>query len=136
MNIKGLVVVLAMSALLAGCANKRTSAWEEQNFKPYVMAQQQAMPAAYAQKWEYPNGTPSEKVVAGWKKAELINDVRSYGDVKVVTIGPQFYNLSFSGQRGLADAVAQMYNNPSYMVKDKLTQRVVGTYTSQGLQLY
>lgn len=136
MNIKGLLGVLITSAFLAGCAPTGASKWEEQDFKPYVIGQQQVFPAAYTQSWVYPDGTPTKDIVAGWKKADLIKDVRTNSSGTTMTIGPQFYNLSFSGQRGLADAVAQMYNIKSYMVKDRLTNKIVGTYTSQGLQLY
>lgn len=136
MKINSLVGVLAAGILLAGCSHGHSTRYEEQDFKPYVVAQQQVAPAAYSQKWVYPNGTPTQDIVAKWKKADLIKDVRTNRSGTTMTIGAQFYNLSFSGQRGLADAVAEMYQLKTYMVKDRLTNKIVGTYTAQGLQLY
>jgi|GEM_PF-2088202 len=152
-----LVVLTAFSLALAGCSTKDwwgwpDNHWKEQDFKPYLKGESQAFPTAYPnESWAYPEGTPVQDVLQRWKEAGLINSVTTGGrryiwntpsGVLTVFVGPQFYNLSASSQRGLADAVAQIYGvgqngRAGYLLLDEGTGKGVGTYTqASGLQLY
>lgn len=137
MNFKGLVLGLSVFPLLAGCGPVFHKADPEQNFKPYIADEMHAIPMAYPpESWAYPTGTSTQEIVKRWRLAGLVDGVRTEAGYTAVIVGPQFYNLSYSSQQGLADAVAQMYAVQSFRLQDKLTKKTVGNYSSQGLQLY
>jgi hypothetical protein len=138
MKIKYLAAVVMIGALLAGCRTQSAEDVWEQNFQPYVTSQAYAFPGTYpVQSWAYQAGTQPEAIAQKWRDAGLIMEVRSFETYHVMTIGPQFYNLSYSSQRGLTDAVSRMYHTNLFRLKDRYTKKIVGTYTSpKGLQLY
>ena len=133
-------MIVAVSLGLASCANPlkgRAKADVEQDFKPYVANEMYAIPTAYpVEAWTYPQGTPTREIVNRWRAAGLVDGVRTDAGAVAVVIGPQFYNLSHSGQRGLADAVSQIYNAPAFRLVDVKTKKVVGNYSNHGLHLY
>lgn len=143
MRFKGLTLILAITCALSGCSWTRDNVLggrgkydPEQNFKPYIANEMHAIPMAYpTESWAYPQGTPTAEIVKRWKDARLVMGVRTRAATEVL-VGPQFYNLSYSNQRGLADAVAQMYNTPVYRLVDYNTKKVIGNHTVVGLQLY
>lgn len=143
MRFKALGMILAVSCALAGCTwtknnvmNGRGKYSPEQDFKPYVANEMYSIPNTYPpEAWVYPEGTSTAEVVKRWKLARLIMGVRTTKTAEVL-VGSQFYNLSFSSQRGLGDAVSQMYNAPSYRLIDYNTKKVVGNYSNHGLHLY
>lgn len=143
MKFRNLALILAVSCGLSGCSwtqqnvlGGRSKYDPEQDFKPYVANEMHALPKAYpVESWAYPEGTPTAEIVKRWRLARLIMGVRTRAATEVLA-GPQFYNLSYASQCGLADAVAQMYNAGSYRLIDYNTKKVVGNYTPIGLQLY
>jgi hypothetical protein len=126
---------LSVTVLLLGACTSGRTPEEPNNFKPYIANEQQALMAYPDDVWAYPAGTPTRDIVARWQQAGLVMGVYNRG-VTQVEVGPQFYNLSASSQRGLARAIAQMYNTNHYLLIDHYRQKGVGTYTAQGLQLY
>jgi hypothetical protein len=130
------IIGLAALCLSLGACQSKKEIEEANDFKPYIANEQQALPGAYPnQVWAYPQGTPTRDVVARWNRAGLVMGVYNRG-VTEVEVGPQFYNLSGSGQRGLADAIAQMFNTNHFLLIDYYRHKGVGVYTPQGLQLY
>ncbi len=136
------LAILAMMIVLAGCTQHRT---HPDNFYPYLNAHRNSIPMAYGDEaCVYPDGTPSADIIASWKEAKLVMSVyrpKTKG-VLNVDLGPNFYSLSPAEQRGLAHAIAQIYGvgqkdkGGVYMVRDALTQKVIGSYTQYGLQFY
>ncbi len=146
-------VSLALVLLLAGCfpwTHNRSS----DDFKPYVASQRDSIPMVYGNDpWLPSSKMPAAQVREGWHRAGLIMRVytttlrgkwlwQNHGEAMVVRVGPEFYTLSPASQRGLADAVAQMYGvgqkgeKQGYMMVDDRTGKTVGSYTRYGLQLY
>jgi hypothetical protein len=138
MKIKTFIGLGACFFVLAACAPSTDKKLEEaNNFKPYVFNQQYALPGAYAKEaWAYPAGTPTKAVIARWKSANLIMGATNVNGMLHVLTGPQFYNLSASSQRGLADTVSQIYGANHYLMMDFYRERAVAMYTPEGLQLY
>jgi hypothetical protein len=134
MKLNYFIGLTASVLMLAACDTGRTPE-EPNNFKPYIADEQHAMTAYPDDVWAYPAGTSTRDIVARWQAAGLVMGVYNRG-VTQVEVGPQFYNLSASSQRGLARAIAQMYNTNHFLLIDHYRGRGVGTYTAQGLQLY
>jgi len=152
------IVISLLSLALSGCGMSQKdwwgwprSHWDNQNFKPYLQGEAQSFPTVYGtESWAYPEGTSTQEITKRWREAGLISSVTNGGrrhiwstptGVLTVFVGPQFYNLSQSSQRGFADAIAQVYGvgqgeRQSYLLLDAGTGKGIGTYTSQGLQTY
>lgn len=153
-----LVVFIALSFTLSACGSHKdwwgwpNSHWASQDFKPYLKSEAQSFPTAYGtESWSYPQGTPTAEIIQRWKEAGLVMSVTTGGrkhiwstpsGVLTVFVGPQFYNLSQSSQRGLADTIGQIYGvgqdgRGGYLLLDSGTGKGVGSYTVQnGLQTY
>ncbi|HEY8963541.1 MAG TPA: hypothetical protein VIN59_03660 [Alphaproteobacteria bacterium] len=153
-----LIVFAALSMSLAACGSQKDwwgwpdNHWASQDFKPYLKEESQSFPTAYGtESWAYPQGAPTAEIIQRWREAGLVMSVTSGGrkhiwstpsGVLTVFVGPNFYNLSASSQRGLADAIAQIYGvgqqgRQGYLLLDSGTGKGVGTYTLvSGLQTY
>lgn len=135
MKFRLFIGLAAASMALSACQGQRPGYLYD--FKPYIQNEQHALPQAYPdQLWAYPEGTPPEQIVAGWKTAQLVTDVYEYKGATRVDVGPQFYNLPASGQRGLANAVSRMYRTNNFLLMDRYRERPVGIYTPTGLHMY
>ncbi len=132
------IIGLAACVLALSACQGQTYKEDEQDFKPYILNQQDTIPGVYPKDaWIYPAGTPTREIVTRWKNAGLIQNAYSNKDnVLEITAGPQFYSLPQSSQQGLADAVAKMYGGRQFRLMDWKTKRVIGTYTAEGLQMY
>lgn len=137
MKFKLFIGLCLCAALLAGCTGHAYKGDEMNDFKPYLLNEQQVLPNAYPKTaWAYPAGTSTRAIIARWRQAGLVIGAYNHKGILDVMAGPQFYNLSFSDQRGLGDAIAQMYGVNHYLLFDSLTGKGVGSYTPQGLQMY
>lgn len=155
---RGLLLVPFLAVLMLGACSAKSIFghnelhWKEQDFKPYLAGQEHAFPMAYGnESWAYPEGTPTQEIVRRWQQAGLINSVNSGGRTRFwstpsgvlsVFVGPNFYNLSPSSQRGFAETLGQIYGvgqdgRQSYLLYDGMSGRKVGTYTqAHGLLTY
>lgn len=131
-----LFIGLAVAGMaLSACYGERNSS--AHGFKPYIQNQQWVLPEAYPdQAWVYPAGTSPQAITASWREAGLIMKTYDKSDGTYVDLGPAFYNLPASSQRGLATAVARMYSVSHYKLMDHYRKRPVGIYTPNGLQMY
>lgn len=134
MKLRYFMGLAAICLCLGACAGKRS---ETGDFKPYLQNQQWVLPQSYPdQAWTYPAGTQPKAITASWRDAQLIMHVYDKRDGTYVDVGPHFYNLPASGQRGLATAVARMYSVSHYKLMDHYRKKPIGIYTPEGLQMY
>ena len=122
--------------------------WEGQNYHPIITDEQNALPDA--QKLDTSllanvEGLSPDEFIANMKAADIIQRVynetmgtiqkQNSGNV-IVVLGPNFYTLSPTDQSRVADLVAKSYQQETYLLKDGLTNMIVGQITPEGLNLY
>lgn len=91
--------------------------------------------------WIKAEGGDGTKLVDKWMKARII--VGSYKDMwgtPYLEIGPNFYHLSGLDKRKVTETLDVVYqvtaNKPGmYFIKDAETQKVIGTFSKEGLNL-
>jgi hypothetical protein len=123
------------------------SHWKNQDFNPHY----DNGTDPHNSQWTDPNWSPADwiksaggdgtKLVTGWINAGIL--VGSYKDsdgVPYLEVGPNFYHLSGYDKRRVTQTLDAIYqvtaNKPSmYFLKDADTQRIIGTYTKEGLNL-
>ncbi|OFW88056.1 MAG: hypothetical protein A3J37_05345 [Alphaproteobacteria bacterium RIFCSPHIGHO2_12_FULL_45_9] len=91
--------------------------------------------------WIKAEGGDGTKLVQKWMTAGII--VGSYKDmsgIPYLEIGPNFYHLSGLDKRKVTETLDVIYqvtaNKPGmYFIKDAATQKVIGTFSKEGLNL-
>jgi hypothetical protein len=91
--------------------------------------------------WIKSEGGDGTKLVQKWMTAGII--VGSYKDmsgIPYLEIGPNFYHLSGLDKRKVTETLDAVYqvtaNKPGmYFIKDAATQKVIGTFSKEGLNL-
>lgn len=123
------------------------SHWTNQDFVPHY----DNGTDPHNSQWAGTNWTPADWIkaeggdgtglVQKWIKADII--VGSYKDrsgVPYLEIGPNFYHLSGLDKRKVTETLDAIYqvtaHTPGmYFIKDAATQKVIGTFSKEGLNL-
>lgn len=123
------------------------SHWTDQDFNPHYANGTDP----HNSQWAGNNWTPADwikaeggdgtKLVQKWINADII--IGSYKDISGVPyleIGPNFYHLSGLDKRKVTETLDAIYqvtaNKPGmYFIKDGQTQKVIGTFSKEGLNL-
>lgn len=121
--------------------------WVNQDFVPYYDNGTEPQNS----QWSNSNWTPANwiqatgggdgtQLVQRWQTAGIIQ--RSYvdGDVHYLDVGPNFYRLSGYDKRRVTETLDAIYQVTAskggvYFLKDGTTDKVIGAYTKQGLNL-
>lgn len=91
--------------------------------------------------WIQSSGGDGTKLVQQWINAGIVSG--SYKDnsgVPYLEIGPNFYHLSGLDKRKVTETLDAIYQVTAqkphmYFIKDAETQKVIGTFTKEGLNL-
>jgi hypothetical protein len=116
------------------------------NFNPYLEEGKKTQNTQwdeqdwYVQDWISQHGD-GFKLIDGWFRTDILHEQDEEGGVPVVIVGPQFYRLSGFDKRRVMTTLDAVYgvtdNNahPVILLKDWRTNRQIGVFTKDGLQL-
>lgn len=121
--------------------------WAEyKKFNPYLekgketQNQQWAREDWYVQDWVSQHKNEFE-LIDGFFKADILRQQTADGDVPVLIVGPQFYRLSGLDKRRVVTTLDAVYgitdrgSNPVIVLKDWHTEREIGLFDKNGLQI-
>ena len=125
----------------------KESHWKNQDFNPHYDNGTDPHTSQWTEKnwspadWIKSAGGDGTQLVTGWINAGIL--VGSYKDsdgVPTLEIGSNFYHLSGYDKRRVTQTLDAIYQvtavKPSmYFIKDADTQKIIGTYTKEGLNL-
>ncbi len=91
--------------------------------------------------WIKSSGGDGTKLVQGWiNNGILVGSYKDKQGVPYLEVGPYFYHLSGLDKRKVTETLDAIYQvtaqKPNmFFVKDAATQKVIGTFTKEGLNL-
>lgn len=145
--------ILATSATAAEASPKFMgiwwwpSHWTDQDFVPHYdngtdPHNSQWMGQAWTPAdWIKSSGGDGTKLVQGWiNNGILVGSYKDKQGVPYLEVGPYFYHLSGLDKRKVTETLDAIYQvtaqKPNmFFVKDAATQKVIGTFTKEGLNL-
>lgn len=121
--------------------------WAEyKKFNPYLekgketQNQQWAREDWYVQDWVSQHKNEFE-LIDGFFKADILRKQTADGDVPVLIVGPQFYRLGGLDKRRVVTTLDAVYGitdrgtHPVIVLKDWYTEREIGLFDKNGLQI-
>ncbi len=123
------------------------SHWDNMTFKPYLEEPKEPHNNQWSHKnWEPADWSAQEEngardVIQGFYTAGILQDQQIKDDVPVLVVGPNFYHLSGYDKRRVVQMVDDYYQvtasklNGMFTLTDGRTNRPIGVYSANGLQL-